>query len=1045
MKQRFLNILSVVIPGILLSLSNTLVAQTCQPQYVLGSNQLHLPCIDWLSDPTTRTVYQADLVLTDPEALLFKWGTTTLLAGPSPEVGAIFEPNSKNLYIPSIKVQTAPTVTTPYQVTLQEGSSGVLSITQAIPLPDPNNHPPTVTPVSIQINPSLSYQKVQLTGSDPDGDTIAFELVAPSQGEGYTVAYITSNNILYIMTKPDFRGEIKLPYRASDGRIFSQAADVTITITDAKTDEKFFFGSNEVSAREFAGMPSLRLRSGLNMSSSGETQGQSTLPSKVDLSAQFPTPGYQGKQNSCVAWSIAYAVKSYQEVLEKGWSLDTKDHLFSPAFIYNSMSNGTDNGLKVNEALNWVVDHGVATLATMPYQESDSTTQPTLAALQEAQSYKPKEWGTMKSNKDIKTSLANNQPVIITMAAFNSFKNLKGTDSVYNTADTWIGEHAVTVVGYDDGHAGGGAFKVMNSWGTDWGDQGFFWLPYDFTYTQVQINGEDTGSLISGAYVVVDQGNTTTNTVAVQPPTTTGGPPVSSGPLPNLAIKDLQIQASYEQLQSGVGGKLQYTIENLGVATVPSQSAWVDLILSTNPHLSRPDYRHDPSPYYFLNNQMISAELAAGQSVTQTIESFMIPPAISSGEYYLYLIVDGFDKVNNKPLDETDKSDNIKKVMENPLLFFSKGGNTTTTKELPNLAIKTWQADYDTFQPGAQGKLQYTVANTGLGTVPANSVWVGLILSKNSKLSFTDYYYDKFYLLAGEIIDSELATGDGKTRDENSVLPFSFPSELPPAQYYLYLVVDAHDKVNNQPIIESDYQDNISIADATKTLIVESTTPLPDLIADFWFVEWNHQTGEGKLDYAIKNTGVATAQAGWNISLILSSLEHLDNQGNPNEIILWQKLIDQTLAAGFDPTTNPPSVFYVTQDNPVPVHVYQDLNGKPVPPGSYDLIFRLDSNNVVKEYDEGNDFYSGIIVEMPRLPPPPPNIAPRRKGEVTQQAYNGKRLLKARLNNSARPRSKAVTDLSEHIFSKTIRSSDQLIFPIQRLTPMPPVNINQKK
>jgi hypothetical protein len=1037
MNQGFI-IFSIIIPSILLNLSNTLVAQTCQPQYVLGSNQLHLPCIDWLSDPKTRTVYQAELVLTDPEAFLFQWVTTTPLAAPSPEVGAIFEPNSKNLYIPFIAVQTAPTVTTPYQVTLQEGSGGILSIIQAIPLPDPSNHSPTVTPVSIQVNPSLSYQKVQLTGSDPDGDTLAFELVAPSQGEGYTVAYITSNNILYIMVKSDFRGEIKLPYRATDGRTFSQPAAVAITVTDSKIDEEFFFGSKEISAREFAGMPTKRAKIGFGASSTSGTE--SNLPSKVDLSAQFPTPGNQGKQNSCVAWSIAYAVKSYQEVLEQNWSLDTNDHLFSPAFIYNSLDKGANDGLKVNEALEWTLGNGIATLATMPYQESDSTTQPTLAAIQEAQSYKPQEWGTLKSNKDIKTSLANNQPVIITMAAFNSFKNLKGTDSVYNTADTWVSEHAVTVVGYDDGHASGGAFKVMNSWGTDWGDQGFFWLPYQFTYTQVQIDGEDTGSLISGAYVVVDQENMTRTVIVDSPPTTNG----AKLDFPNLTIKDLQIQVSYEQLQSGVGGKLQYTIENLGVASVPTESVWVDLILSKNPNLSRPDYQHDPSPYYFLKNQMISSELAAGQAVTQTIDAFVIPPAISSGEYYLYLTVDAFDKANNKPMDETDKSDNIKKVMENPLLFFSKEGSPIT-KDLPNLAIKTWQANYDTFQPGASGELQYTVANTGLGTAPANSVWVGLILSKNPKLRFNDYYYGEFHLLAGEMIESELATGDGKTRDENNVLPFSLPSELPPAQYYLYLVVDARDKVNNQPIIESNYQDNILVADVTKTLLVESTTPLPDLVTDFWFVEWNHQTGEGKLDYAISNTGVTAAQPGWNISLVLSSLERFDSQGNPQQIVLWQKPIEQILEAGFDPITSPPSIFYVAQNNPVPINVYQDLNDKPVPPGSYDLIFRLDSNNTVKEYDENNDFYSGIIVEMPRFLPPPPNGVPRRKGEVTQQAYNGKRLLKARLNNSERPRSKSVTDLSEHIFSKTIRSSDQFIFPIERLTPMPPINTNQEK
>ena len=233
------------------------------------------------------------------------------------------------------------------------------------------------------------------------------------------------------------------------------------------------------------------------------------------------------------------------------------------------------------------------------------------------------------------------------------------------------------------------------------------------------------------------------------------------------------------------------------------------------------------------------------------------------------------------------------------------------------------------------------------------------------------------------------------------------------------------------------------VADATKTLIVESTTPLPNLVTDFWFAEWNRQTGDGKLDYAISNTGVMAAQPGWNISLILFSLERLDSEGNPQQVILWQKPIEQILEAGFEPTANLPSVFYVTQDNPVQINVYQDFSGKPVPPGSYELIFQLDSNNAVKEYDENNDFYSGIIVEMPRFLPPPEERLPRRKAEVTQQAYNGKRLLKARFNNSDRQRSKAVTDLSEHIFSKTIRSNDQFIFPIERLTAMPPVNIKK--
>jgi hypothetical protein len=41
------------------------------------------------------------------------------------------------------------------------------------------------------------------------------------------------------------------------------------------------------------------------------------------------------------------------------------------------------------------------------------------------------------------------------------------------------GLHAMCVVGYDDDKGLGGAFEVVNSWGKDFGDDGYFWLTYD--------------------------------------------------------------------------------------------------------------------------------------------------------------------------------------------------------------------------------------------------------------------------------------------------------------------------------------------------------------------------------------------------------------------------------------------------------------------------------------------------------------------------------------------------------------------------------------
>jgi len=40
-----------------------------------------------------------------------------------------------------------------------------------------------------------------------------------------------------------------------------------------------------------------------------------------------------------------------------------------------------------------------------------------------------------------------------------------------------LGGHAVIVMGYDDDTE---CFIVKNSWGTKWGDKGYFYMPYDY-------------------------------------------------------------------------------------------------------------------------------------------------------------------------------------------------------------------------------------------------------------------------------------------------------------------------------------------------------------------------------------------------------------------------------------------------------------------------------------------------------------------------------------------------------------------------------------
>ena len=67
-------------------------------------------------------------------------------------------------------------------------------------------------------------------------------------------------------------------------------------------------------------------------------------------------------------------------------------------------------------------------------------------------------------------------------------KNYVSSKAAYYNPSSRRGSHAVTIIGWDDNYsrenfspikpAGNGAWLVQNSWGTEWGDNGYFWMSY---------------------------------------------------------------------------------------------------------------------------------------------------------------------------------------------------------------------------------------------------------------------------------------------------------------------------------------------------------------------------------------------------------------------------------------------------------------------------------------------------------------------------------------------------------------------------------------
>jgi len=221
-----------------------------------------------------------------------------------------------------------------------------------------------------------------------------------------------------------------------------------------------------------------------------------TLPKKVDLRRYFPRPGNQGRQPSCVGWASAYALKSYQEAVERKWRPDSRDRIFSPAFVYNQIKL-PGGGAYIKDAVDILIRQGALSMADFPYDESDDSRTPTAAQRKKAGPFRAASGRRVDSTNQqelldqCKGHLASKYPVIIGATVGDSFQAHQGRRNFrLPPGPVRGGGHAMAAIGYDDEK---NAMLVINSWGPGWGDGGYGWIEYD-TFSR----------MVKRAYVVQD-------------------------------------------------------------------------------------------------------------------------------------------------------------------------------------------------------------------------------------------------------------------------------------------------------------------------------------------------------------------------------------------------------------------------------------------------------------------------------------------------------------------------------------------------------------
>ncbi len=204
------------------------------------------------------------------------------------------------------------------------------------------------------------------------------------------------------------------------------------------------------------------------------------LPASVDLRAQCPPVEDQGNLGSCTANALAGALE-FLELKDKVSFVD-----LSRLFIYYNErviehTVNSDSGAMLRDGIKTLAKQGVCPEPMWPYVISQFTKKPTASCYKNAADHQITSYQRLLTVDEMRACLAEGYPFVFGFTVYESFESATvartGTVNMPKPGEKVLGGHAVVAVGYNDKQK---RFIVRNSWGTGWGQKGYFTMPYAY-------------------------------------------------------------------------------------------------------------------------------------------------------------------------------------------------------------------------------------------------------------------------------------------------------------------------------------------------------------------------------------------------------------------------------------------------------------------------------------------------------------------------------------------------------------------------------------
>ena len=206
-----------------------------------------------------------------------------------------------------------------------------------------------------------------------------------------------------------------------------------------------------------------------------------SLPPSVDLRSNCPPVYDQGQLGSCTANAIGAGIQFEQ--MKQGVPSFVPSRLF---IYYNERAmEGTvesDSGAQIRDGMKTAAHDGAPPEDLWPYNIAQFREKPPQPAYTEALKHQVLVYRRIvRDLTQMKGCLASGFPFVFGFSVYQSFETPDVARTGYAPmparGEQLIGGHAVLAVGYDDSRT---RFVVRNSWGTGWGNAGYFTLPYAY-------------------------------------------------------------------------------------------------------------------------------------------------------------------------------------------------------------------------------------------------------------------------------------------------------------------------------------------------------------------------------------------------------------------------------------------------------------------------------------------------------------------------------------------------------------------------------------